>query len=269
MYAVSDVELMQFADGTLDPEVRARVEAELARSQALRERLDAFVVTGRSLARLFDPLVEAPVPDRLLKTLMQPDGSTPQRQYRSGGALWQRLRDLIADSSVSAPWRLAPAACAAAVLGVVAVGAGAIWGLRPSLPDSLVGPTSEAMALALERTPSAGRSRFSLAARGNASLEPTFSFQHRDGRFCRQYEMALTGGKGFIGFACRSPDGSWIVERDVVASVRHDDGPDGIRTAGKPSVQAIEDAVEGVMVGDPIEKDREQALIQGGWQTRR
>ena len=57
MPEVSDVDLMELADGTLTGPRRRIVEAELAKHRELRERLEVFRVTGQALAQLFDPVV--------------------------------------------------------------------------------------------------------------------------------------------------------------------------------------------------------------------
>jgi hypothetical protein len=267
MPGVSDVDLMQLADGTLGPADRKRVEGELAQDPDLRERLDAFLATGKVLAHLFEPVVRAPVPDRLVDVILRPDNLPPRTLHRQGPTRRGGLRDLFARRLPSLDWALSPATLAAAIVCAIALGASIFWAVRP---DSLVGVAPEVVARALEGTPSGERSAFTLVLRGAASLEPSFSFQHRDGRYCRQYELALGGGRGFVGFACRSATGDWQIERDAVAAVRHDEGSKTtIKPAGTSAAQDIEDAVDRVMVGDPLESERELRLMRGGWRADR
>lgn len=267
MSGISDIELMQFADGMLDDAAQGMIEVELATSPELRERLRAFLITGKTLARLFEPVAKAPIPARLTETILQSSAARPPRALRNEAqSRSSRLFAVFSADLLSTMWRPSPAAMATALICAMGVGAGVMWALQP---DSLAGPVPESMAHALEMTPSDMKSQFVLASRGAASLKPTFTFRHRDGRYCRQYELALSVGPGFVGFACRGADGSWQIERDAVAIVDHDDKSKPVRPAGRAGAQIIDDEVEKVAIGDSIEKESEQILIQRGWRAER
>lgn len=267
MPEISDIELMQFADGMLDVAAQEMIEVELARSPELRERLEAFLITGKTLARLFEPVVKAPIPDRLTETILQ--SSVAHSTQALHKEVQPRLRDLFSlfpPDLLSAIWRPSTAVLVTALTCAVCVGVGVMWAVRS---DTLVGPAAETMAQALETIPSGSKKEFALASRGAASLKPISTFRHRDSRYCRQYELALSVGRGFVGFACRDADGAWQIERDVVTIVNHDEKSETVRPAAPAGVQIIDDAIEKVAIGDSIEKESEQILIQGGWRAER
>ncbi|MGC9419611.1 MAG: zf-HC2 domain-containing protein, partial [Rhodovulum sp.] len=62
----TDETLMAFADGELDPDQAARVEAAIAADSDLARRAALFADTGDVLARAAAARPEAPVPDALM-----------------------------------------------------------------------------------------------------------------------------------------------------------------------------------------------------------
>jgi hypothetical protein len=153
---------------------------------------------------------------------------------------------------------------AAALACVGAVGAA----ITLTVPrDTFVGEAPQALANALEKVPSdTKKTRIALDASDNALFAVDLSFQHRDGRFCRQYYLGLDSTRAYVGFACSSGNGEWRIEKDAIAPVRTAANPEGIRPSNQgPTVQAVEKVMDEVMVGDSLEPDRERALIQKGW----
>ena len=266
MLEVSDIDLMRLADGTLADPRRGVVEAEIAADPELQERLEAFLVTGKALAQLFVPIAEAPVPERLLATLRPGANATPKRLHRDARPVAGGWRDWFA-AVLQPEWRLSPMTAAAALACVGAIGA-AITLTMPQ--DTFVGEAPQALAKALETVTSDNKNTtIALGASDSAAFVVDLSFQHRDGRFCRQYYWGLDGTRAFVGFACSSGSGEWHIEKDGVAPVRTATNSD-IRPADPgPTVQALEKAVDEVMVGDALEIERERALIQKGWPRKK
>lgn len=268
MLEVSDIDLMRLADGTLAGPRRSVVEAEIAANPELQERLEAFLVTGKALAQLFVPIAEAPVPERLLARIRPGANETPKRLHREARTAAGGWRDWFA-AVLQPEWRLSPMTAAAALACVGAIGA-AIMLTVPQ--DTFVGDAPRALANALEKVPSDPKAtRIALDASGNALFAVDLSFQHRDGRFCRQYYLGLDGPRAYVGYACSSGTGEWRIEKDAIAPVRtvtnpQDSRPSVIRPSDEgPTVQAVEKAIDEVMVGDSLEPHREHALIQKGW----
>jgi hypothetical protein len=260
MPEVSDVDLMELADGTLTGPRRRIVEAELAKHPELQERLEVFRVTGQALAKLFDPVVRAPLPSGLLEAIQH---TAPAHASRV--VPFTRSKGRVEVQPPARSWALSSGMVLAAAL-VAAVGIGAaIWSLQS---DSGSGFVATPLALALEKTPSARTAGLELPGYGPGVFKADLSFQHVDGRYCRQYELSFESGSGFAGYACGAGNGRWRIEKEAEVTLTKADVPSTIRPAGQnPGVKAIDDAVGSVIRGDALEPDRELALIRRGWQV--
>jgi hypothetical protein len=269
MPEVSDIELMELADGTLAEPRRRIVETELAGRPDLQERLEVFRVTGKALARLFDPVVEASVPPRLLETIEHAGPAPSQRvlHFASGTERATRQKRFAGGLPV-AGWAFPSGiALAAGLVAVVALGT-AIWSLQPLQPSEVSGRLAAApLALALDKTPSAQTAGLVLAGRGPGVLKPDLSFLHVDGRYCRQYELSFETGNGLAAYACTAGDGRWHIEKEAEMTPVRTNEPNAIRPAGESGVKIIDDAVGTVIRGDVLEPDRELALIHRGWSS--
>ena len=78
---VNEIDLLAYADGTLDgdPARRAEVEEYLKQHPEQAERIIAFMHQDDDIHRLYDPVLDEPVPDRLRAVLEQPQ---PGRMHR-------------------------------------------------------------------------------------------------------------------------------------------------------------------------------------------
>ena len=266
MLEVSDVDLMRLADGTLTEPRLSAVEAEVAARRDLQEQLEAYLFTGKALARLFVPIADAPVPERLLATIEAGPAAAPRTLHLAQdrpARIVSRGRDWLA-ALLQPDWRLSPMAAAAALTCVAAIGA-AIMLTEPQ-QDTLVGDAPRALANALDKVPSGTKVAIGLAGLDEATFTPELSFQHRDGRYCRQYYLGIDQTRAFVGFACSEGSSQWRIEMNAVAPVRVATTKGDIRPSEEgPTVRAVEDAMTKVMVGDALEIARERALIQQGW----
>jgi hypothetical protein len=264
MLEVNDVDLMRLADGTLAEPRLSQVEAEVAVRADLQEQLEAYLATGKALAQLFAPVAEAPVPERLLATIQSAPLAprtvhrvAPQRPARRTPSARDWLTALLQPD-----WRLSPMGAAAALTSVAAIGA-AIMLTEPQ--NSFVGQASGALAEALEKVPTnPDGTVIGWPNSGGVKFAVELSFKHKDGRYCRQYYLGLDSTRAFAGFACSEGDGNWTVEMDGAVPVRTASKPGDYRPSDGPS-EAVDRAVEKVIVGDALETARERALIQQGW----
>lgn len=263
MPEISDIELMELADGTLSEPRRRIVETELAGRPDLQERLEVFRVTGKALARLFDPVVEASVPPRLLETIEHGGPAPNQRvlHFASGTGRSTRQGKFAGGLSMTG-WAFSSGmALAAGLVAVVALGV-AVWSLQS---NEVSGFAAAPLAQALEKTPSAQTAGLALAGHGPGVLKPDLSFLHVDGRYCRQYELSFETGTGLAAYACTAGDGKWRIEKEAEMTPVTASKPGAVRPAGNPGVKLIDDAVGTVIRGDVLEPDRELALIRRGW----
>lgn len=66
---ITDLDLLAYADGRLEPARARRVESALAEDPALRAKIDDFARQNAELAAQFDAYAEAPLPDRFANML--------------------------------------------------------------------------------------------------------------------------------------------------------------------------------------------------------
>lgn len=270
--SVSDEILMAYADNMLDADQRTAVEAALANSEAVRQRLVAFAVTGQPIHRIYAPILDQPPPDRLIETLRSAPAARTGNRPR---AAWpQRLAELVGLGGTPMHWGMALASA-----GLVAVAGTSVWlTARPAVSPVItaadflhekagdrvaVGP----LAVALERTPSRAQAPVALRAGHEFELRPMLTFAARGGGFCRQYTLSGHGLR-FEGLACRNPDGSWRVPALLTAQGPTETKPDsagGVRPAANPDHPQIEAAVDQLIDGDALGADNEAQLISKGW----
>ncbi len=114
---IGDDLIMPYADGVLAPDQRPAVRDALARDPELMQRFESFLFTRGPLARAFDAVLAAPIPERLLEAVR---GPAPQRTRPTasllGSARLARLADMFRVPDFS------PAVAIPAVLVGVAAG---------------------------------------------------------------------------------------------------------------------------------------------------
>jgi surface antigen len=266
--ALTDEILMAYADGALDRDMRARVEALLHQDAESRRRVEIFRATGASLAGLFDKAMYEPIPSHLVDFVLEDRGARPSR------AKANRLKDFIGawvQRLIPRPqglsWQLAAASAAA-----LALLAGAGWMLRGTFADDAGGSDLTAMKRGqifaagairqiLDSAPSGREARISGSAQKSAVMRVSLSFKNKDGQYCREYELAATGGGQFTGVACRLPGGSWrVLGHFPQAAARP-----GVQIVPAGNETALEPIVNSIIAGDALGKAEEEAAIANGW----
>ncbi len=132
MSAISDEDLMRFADGELSPAAAAAIEARLPLDAELRRRFDVFLVTRAPIAAVFDDVLAEPVPDRLVAAIMRSkpaQPSAPQIAPKTIG--WAGRLHSLWEGTLAAltPAQFSPA-FAAGIAAAVLLGRHALAGSR-------------------------------------------------------------------------------------------------------------------------------------------
>lgn len=234
----SDEFLMAYADGELDAETRAEIEAAAAADPRIAEAIDRHQATRDLLRRGFDPILDEPVPDRLLAALAAgadhraPADITPLpvRARRWSWPEWGAMAaTLILGALIGAALRTAPAP------------------ILERQADGLyaAGPLSDALSTQLAQDQPPG-----------AEVQTGLSFRTAAGIYCRTFAFARTAG-----LACREPD-RWRV--DMLASAAEADVT-GYRLAGVELPGAILAAIDARIEGDPLDAAGEMAARERGW----
>jgi surface antigen len=266
--ALTDEILMAYADGALDRETRMRVEALLHQDAGSRQRVEVFRATGAPLAGLFDKVMYEPVPAHLVDFVLQDRVPLPSRakasRFKDFVSAWgERL--MLRPQGLS--WQLAAASAAALVFT-----AGAGWMLRGTFGDDTGGADLTAMERGqifaaggfrqiLDAAPSGREVRISGSAQESSVMRVSLTFKNKDGQYCREYELAASGGGQFTGLACRLPSGSWR----VLAHLPHAAARPGAQTVPAGYETALEPIVESIIAGDALGKAEEEAAIANGW----
>lgn len=123
--------------------------------------------------------------------------------------------------------------------------------------------------IALGETPADGPLHAALEtlASGDASeagIRPMLTFRDRDGRPCREFELAAPAVARLThGIACRTGAGGWNVEAVLAAPDPSAVDAGYAPASGEPD--ALSAAIEALGAGIPLAPDEEASLIAGGW----
>lgn len=223
--------LMAFADGQTGPDETARIAAAIQADPALQARVAHWQAQTAALHAAFDPILAAPVPERL-RALVAPQAK------------------ILSFSPARANWRAMAAsvtALAAAALLGFQFGAGPNAGLLRSADDGVW--AKGALASALERQ-----------ASGTAQDGPVAIAFTLDGEAlapCRAFRVA---SQGLDGLACREDEG-WKL---LALGSQPKSAPDAYVPASglSPGVMA---ALEGMQGRDALSAEAEAARIKAQW----
>lgn len=256
MSDVTDDMLMAYADGVLEPGEIARVEKRLAKDPGLARRLALFEKTsGRVLAPVYDDVLTAPVPDRLLRAAggVAVAAPAPAPEAAHGGIFGEMFGRLIEGVRGLLP-QGTPGWAAATALGcVLLAGVFAARKLSEQVPDP------QPFRIALETAQSNTSIRF-MAAGGERRITPVLSFQDREGRFCRKYHVVRADTSRVAGIACRDATGDWKIDTEADAGRAPRIG--AYETVGAP---AIDDRIVDMIKGDAFGRAQEDEFLKKGW----
>ena len=230
---IEDTMLMAYADGELDAETAARVEAALEQDDTLAERLGVFLSTRSALKGAFDP--PPPVSPQLEAAVRAMAYPAPQVVSLSARR-----------AANGAAWR--PMALAASL--ALAVGLGAGW---------FVAQTATDPAPRLALAPGAAGALGALASGQSADLANgqrltvVASFADAQGTFCREIAQDGTGGS-MLAVACRA-GAAWELRFALAAG----SGGDAYRPASAP--EALDAWLAATGAGAPLTPMDEAAAL--------
>jgi surface antigen len=248
------------ADGVLSPDQRAALMDALARSPAMMELFESFGFARDRMARVFDDVLAAPVPERLLAIV---HASAPSRTRPTGSlagaSMLARLGNLFRMPVFS------PAIAIPAVL----VSAAAGWLASDALRSNFVPLedrgflASAPLQKALELTPSGA----SASVVEGVTFKPTLTFASVQQTWCRQYELSYGAALRSGGLACRARDGVWRV-----IGLTEPEPPPATPPPGGIEIVGKEDVLDGIRAqvrgGNVLERDEVERLIKERWSTK-
>jgi hypothetical protein len=271
---VSDEVLMAYADGVLDPAERDAVEAVLQRHPECRQKVEKYRATLSPIQHLFRDSIGIdrlqPLIDRIRRDELAP--GRPAQVHELAPVRAQRAR--------RPAWHQHyPMAIAASVALLIGTALGALLqpGAVSSVPSADFIRVSDGALTAqgplqnlLEHTGRGVPVRTQLSAAGTWELEASYTFRSISQQPCRRYELRSEAHDRFAGFACRGPEGQWVVQTHV----RLDSAParnqgSGFSPASGPAADAadvaLEAAIRAASGGRVSAATEEKALIAGGW----
>jgi len=245
--------LNAYIDGELDSAQAAAIARAEADDAELRARLDALRQSDRVLREACEPIAERPLPAAVTEMLADATG-TRARQPSF------RLADTLA--WLAGPLKSLPlpatGIAAGAVVGLVAAYLVLAPGERggTTLPGRIESGT--ALYAALQQQPSGSTTNVD-----GRTLQPLLSFRSSGGDYCREFILAGNTQRRHA-VACAGAN-AWRVQASVELPGGGGESEGYIPAAGE-SGNAVGDFVDEHMAGIPLDRTRERALIESGWQ---
>lgn len=264
----SDEVLLAFADGALTGEEADAVARHLETDEDARQLVDTFKRTAVLVSAAYDPVLDAPVPERLVKAASgepaaaAPSNVVPLRRRMNG---WPKASVYLAPLAASV---------------LLAVGAVAGYRLAAVTPPDSKGlqlavgplPAGAPIATILETTASnmpvtPGRA----APTSAAELMVVATFYDRNGRACREFEVTFPPNGAaadpalFAAIGCRNSEGRWSIEGAVHLAGGPSPSLGEFNPASGKSFSAIEGVLTALGAKPAITPAEEQALIESRW----
>ncbi|MGE3249666.1 MAG: anti-sigma factor [Hyphomonadaceae bacterium] len=233
---MNEERILAYVDGELPPTEAAEMEAALARDPALAARVAKERALRAMLSRTYDPIADAPVPERLTQAA--------RSEAPSNVVNFQRARERRTSGWGVREW----GAMAASLAGGLIIGFGAL-NANPPLIESR-GSQMEArgaLARALDQQLAAD------GAQGGVSIGLTF--RARDGQHCRTFNA-----REIAGLACREGD-AWRVETAVAHRAQAGD----VRTASTDIPASVLSAADAMIEGETFDAEAERRARDAGW----
>jgi hypothetical protein len=249
---IEDEQLAAYVDGELDADARAAVEAAVAADPVLAARLARQRALLGSLRAVYDPVLDEPVPERLLAALRP---AAPAMTAIGGRAAPRRaVRRLLRRN-----WPQWGAIAAAVAVGILIGASGWLQYARAPLA------TVDGRLLARDGLAQALNAQLASAQAADAPVRIGVSFKAKSGEYCRTF--ALAGSKAtdgaMDGLACRAGAGWRVRLLAQAASAAAPSG--GYRTAASSMAAPILRAVDESIDGAPLDAAGERAAQRAGW----
>jgi len=256
---IDDEMLSAYIDGELALEQRQAVEAALADSPEVARRLDSLKGADRQADALLRQIDRQPMPDAVTQMLQSANRETPaEPEEHNVVAFRARRRGAMAVAQRGM-------ALAASLALLIGFGAGLMTGnvsqdrLRTALFGQAAGKIGPAHPLyeVLQRASSGARQTLE----GDNTATVLLTFRSNDGAFCR--ELAVDAGtQASRGVYCHAQDGGWQVH----ALTSADPHPSGYAPVSSEGPALIEQSIDRLIAGQPLDAQAEARAIQNGWQ---
>jgi hypothetical protein len=243
----TDEELMALADNALPASRSKEVEALVARDDALRQRVEMFRASRRTIAASLGPLAAEPVPEALQDAV--------RRMIDRDNALASQILPFPRKTGAEQRF-LWPMGLAASLVAAIAGIAGYTLGMRGETGRHAVAAAVGAalppfLASRLDALPSGAETTMD-----SGQLRIMSTVRAQDDVLCREFEVdAIDIGQTTVGVACHT-GGQWRLEIAVAAPV----SAEGFAPAS--SLSTVESYLDAIGATDPLESDAEEKALK-------
>ena len=248
---LSEEVLMAYADHELDESTRASVEAAMAADPQIARRIAEHQALRKRLRSTFDPVLNEPVPARLLDAVRNaPVSSSAPPSALEESSVTRLPRRAVRGGSLT-QW----AALAASLM----VGFFGGWlAFRSGGPGPLAMRNGQLVA----RGPLARALTHQLASeqRGAQRVQIGVSFRSKADQYCRTFSMR---SPAVAGLACHTAEG-WRLQM-LGAAEAEGVAAGGYRQAASSMPPAVVVAVSDEISGEPLDARAEAAARASGW----
>ncbi|MCE7796199.1 hypothetical protein LWE61_06435 [Sphingobium sufflavum] len=236
--------LAAYAEGQLDEADRARVEAAMAADPALAEDVARHRALRARLQARFAPVLDMPVPDRLLDAVRAPVATAQVVDLNAVRVARAETVSRAAPARRITGWITGGAIAASLAIGLILGGQIPGGGPVGTVGGRLVAQGALDTALTTQ-----------LASADPQPVQILLSLRNGEGRYCRVFQT-----DGLSGLACRD-EGRWAVER-----LQNSGAATGgqYRQAGS-AIGEIMAAAQAMAPDGALDRQREQIALEMGW----
>ena len=248
---LNDEILTAYADGELEPDMRAAVERRIAADDVFAERVRRFKESRAHARDALAPLLREKVPEALSASVQDLlAGAREAPQHDGSNVIPLASGQRRAAPPAFARWAMPLAASVALVVGAAA---GFVIGTsgtdeQPGLAIAGLGQAGVVTAL---DTIAAG-SEDSIGA--GERFRAIATYRGADGAVCREFEVDRADGSTIVAVACH-PDAAWEVQFAVVAR----QASDGYAPAS--SLESLDAYLDAVGAGAPLSPEAERNAL--------
>ena len=263
----SDEELMAFADGELDEETTARIEAAMEHDDALISRVALFMETRAAAQDALRPMLDEPVPEALMAAVQGMVARHEQEKQQKTAEVAEPVSADAERENVIVPFRAKPrkplfaanwSAAAAAVLLAAVTGFSGYFmgqsGLQNAQPEGagLASLTASAVQAQLHKVASGETVNL---AEQNASMQVIASFRDGENHLCREFRLSSAEQSGYVAVSCLEQE-DWKL-RFALASQQ--DTQNYIPASAQETVDIY---LQSIQAGAPLSAEEERAALK-------